>query len=145
MNPSFHDVIAANDAERRDLFLGTAARLGTAVQNVEKDFWVCWTLEALFNGLAVGGPRLLFKGGTSLSKAFGLISRFSEDIDITVFRDDLGQAADVAELTALSGKRRRASRRNSHRLSGLHRGTADRAVHAARCIRHSRNPFPAGA
>lgn len=108
MNPSFHDVIAASDAERRDLFLGTAARLGTAVQNVEKDFWVCWTLDALFNGLAVGGPRLLFKGGTSLSKAFGLISRFSEDIDITVFRDDLGQAVDVAELTALSGKRRRA-------------------------------------
>lgn len=108
MNPSFHDVIAANDAERRDLFLGTAARLGTAVQNVEKDFWVCWTLDTLFNGLSVGGPRLLFKGGTSLSKAFGLISRFSEDIDITVFRDDLGQAADVAELTALSGKRRRA-------------------------------------
>ncbi|MHB8391021.1 MAG: nucleotidyl transferase AbiEii/AbiGii toxin family protein [Acidiferrobacteraceae bacterium] len=108
MNPSFHDVIAASDAERRDLFLGTAARLGTTVQNVEKDFWVCWTLDALFNGLAVGGPRLLFKGGTSLSKAFGLISRFSEDIDITVFRDDLGQAANVAELTALSGKRRRA-------------------------------------
>jgi hypothetical protein len=108
LTPSFHDVIAASDAERRDLFLGTATRLGTAVQNVEKDFWVCWTLDALFNGLAVGGPRLLFKGGTSLSKAFSLISRFSEDIDITVFRDDLGQAADVAELTALSGKKRRA-------------------------------------
>jgi len=108
LNPSFHDVIAATDAERRDLFLGTAARLGTSVQNVEKDFWVCWTLDALFSGLAVGGPRLLFKGGTSLSKAFGLISRFSEDIDITVFRGDLGQAADVAELIALSGKKRRA-------------------------------------
>ncbi len=108
MNPSFHDVIAASDAERRDLFLGTAARLGTAVQNVEKDFWVCWTLDALFNGLEVGSPRLLFKGGTSLSKAFGLISRFSEDIDITVFRDDLGQTADVAELTTMSGKQRRA-------------------------------------
>ncbi len=108
MNPDFHKVIAASDAERRDLFLGAAARLGTAVQNVEKDFWVCWTLDALFNGLAVGGPRMLFKGGTSLSKAFGLISRFSEDIDITVFRDDLGQAADVAKLTALSGKQRRA-------------------------------------
>ena len=108
MNQSLHNVIAASDAERRDLFLGTAARLGTAVQNVEKDFWVCWTLDALFNGLAAGGPRLLFKGGTSLSKAFGLISRFSEDIDITVFRDDLGQATDAAELTAMSGKKRRA-------------------------------------
>lgn len=79
MNTAFETVISASDAERRDLFLGTAARLGTAVQNVEKDFWVCWTLDALFNGLEAGGPRLLFKGGTSLSKAFGLISRFYPD------------------------------------------------------------------
>src|SRR5439155_2314034 len=53
-------------------------------------------------------PRLLFKGGTSLSKSFGLIDRFSEDIDITVFRNDLGEAASVEELEALSGKKRRA-------------------------------------
>src|SRR5690606_11214886 len=84
-----------------------AARLGTAVQNVEKDFWVCWTLDALFSGLPPSGPRLLFKGGTSLSKAYGLISRFSEDIDITVFREDIGEPADAAELDALSGKQRR--------------------------------------
>lgn len=107
MNADLNAVITASDADRRDLFLTTAARLGTAVQNVEKDFWVCWTLDALFNGLPDGGPRLLFKGGTSLSKAFGLISRFSEDIDITVFRDDLGHVTDVAELDALSGKQRR--------------------------------------
>jgi hypothetical protein len=108
MNADFQTVIAATEAERRDLFLGAAARLGTAVQNVEKDFWVCWTLDALFNGLPAGGPRRLFKGGTSLSKAFGLISRFSEDIDITVFRDDLGQGVEAADLDALSGKKRRA-------------------------------------
>lgn len=108
MNPAFHTIIYASEADRRDLFLGAATRLGTAVQNVEKDFWVCWTLDALFNGLAPGGPRLLFKGGTSLSKAFGLITRFSEDIDITVFRDDLGYPAEVADLDALSGKKRRA-------------------------------------
>ncbi|MDP2371404.1 nucleotidyl transferase AbiEii/AbiGii toxin family protein [Rhodoferax sp.] len=108
MNANFQTVIAADDSERRDLFLGAAARLGTAVQNVEKDFWVCWTLDALFNGLPAGGPRLLFKGGTSLSKAFGLISRFSEDIDITVFRDDLGQGVEAADLDGLSGKKRRA-------------------------------------
>jgi len=50
---------------------------------------------------------LLFKGGTSLSKGFGLIPRFSEDIDITVFRADLGQEVDPAVLEALSGKQRR--------------------------------------
>ena len=108
MNADFQTVIAAADTERRDLFLGAATRLGTAVQNIEKDFWVCWTLDALFNGLPAGGPRLLFKGGTSLSKAFGLISRFSEDIDITVFRDDLGQGVEAAALEGLSGKKRRA-------------------------------------
>lgn len=108
MNSDFSTVIAATDEERRDLFLRAAARLGTAVQHVEKDFWVCWTLDALFNGLPKGGPRLLFKGGTSLSKAFGLIARFSEDIDITVFRGDLGYNADAVELEAMSGKKRRA-------------------------------------
>lgn len=81
--------------------------MGTAVQNVEKDFWVCWTLDVLFNGLPADGPRLLFKGGTSLSKAFGLIDRFSEDIDVTVFRQDIGQDATIEELEALSGKKRR--------------------------------------
>jgi hypothetical protein len=108
LNPAFQAVITASDAERRDLFLGASTRLGTAVQNIEKDFWVCWTLDALFNGLEAGGPRLLFKGGTSLSKAFGLIARFSEDIDITVFRDDLGQGVEIASLDALSSKKRRA-------------------------------------
>jgi hypothetical protein len=108
MNDSFLEIISATSAERRDLFLTTATRLGTTEQNVEKDFWVCWVLDALFHGLPPGGPRLLFKGGTSLSKSFELISRFSEDIDITVFREDLGQAATVEQLEALSRKKRNA-------------------------------------
>ena len=107
MNKAFKTILGASEAERRDLFLTAATRLGTTVQNTEKDFWVCWTLDALFNGLPENGPRLLFKGGTSLSKAFGLISRFSEDIDITVFRQDIGQAVSVEELETLSGKKRR--------------------------------------
>ena len=94
MNSDFTRLLTSPIEDRRDLFLATGARLGTTVQNVEKDFWVCWTLDALFNGLAAGGPRLLFKGGTSLSKGYGLISRFSEDIDITVFRSDIGEEVD---------------------------------------------------
>jgi hypothetical protein len=108
MNPTFSEFLRARPEDRRDVFLGTARRLGTPEQNVEKDFWVTWTLDALFNGLPDGHPRLLFKGGTSLSKAYGLISRFSEDIDITVFREDLGQAASIEELESLSGKKRHA-------------------------------------
>lgn len=94
--------------DRRDLFLAAAQRLGTPLGNVEKDFWVCWILHVLYHGLPPGRPRLLFKGATSLSKAYGLIQRFSEDIDVTVFRDDLDQPASVEALEALSGKQRRA-------------------------------------
>ena len=65
-------------------------------------------MTALYRERPAGGPRLLFKGGTSLSKAYGLIERFSEDIDITVFRDDLDQPASIAELESLSKKKRRA-------------------------------------
>lgn len=81
-------IIQASADDRRGLFQQTGQRLSCAPENVEKDFWVCWTLDALYNRAAIE-ERLLFKGGTSLSKAFDLIQRFSEDIDITVFRDDL--------------------------------------------------------
>jgi hypothetical protein len=77
MNPAFDEVLAVGADVMLSAFDTTALRLGTASQNIEKDFWVCWTLDAMFNGLKEGGPRLLFKGGTSLSKGFGLINRFS--------------------------------------------------------------------
>ena len=105
---AYATIIRAPARDRLDLFLSTANRLGTPIGNVEKDFWVCWTLDALYHRLPADRPRLLFKGGTSLSKAYGLIERFSEDIDVTVFRDDLEQAASVEELEALSRNKRRA-------------------------------------
>lgn len=108
MNPDFLKVIAASPADRRGLFLATANRIGTTIQNIEKDFWVTWVLDLLFNGKQPNEPRLLFKGGTSLSKAYSLISRFSEDIDITVFREDIGQQIESSDLTVLSGKQQRA-------------------------------------
>jgi hypothetical protein len=94
---AYKQIIAVPPRDRLDLFLATANRLGAPVGNIEKDFWVCWTLNALYHERPANGPRLLFKGGTSLSKAHGLIHRFSEDIDITVFRDDLGEAVSVEE------------------------------------------------
>jgi len=106
MNPAYQKIIASSEDDQRGLFLTAANRVGTTVQNIEKDFWVCWTLDALFHRLKAGGPRLLFKGGTSLSKGYGLISRFSEDIDITVFRSDIGEEADFQQLEALSKKER---------------------------------------
>ncbi|RWD59503.1 MAG: nucleotidyl transferase AbiEii/AbiGii toxin family protein, partial [Mesorhizobium sp.] len=105
---AYRQIIAASPRDRLDLFLATANRIGAPVGNVEKDFWVCWTLNSLYHERPAGEPRLLFKGGTSLSKGYGLIRRFSEDIDVTVFRDDLDEAASAEELEDLSNKKRRA-------------------------------------
>jgi hypothetical protein len=70
MIPGFATVLAASANDRRDRFIGAGNRLGTVQQNIENDFGVCRTLDAFFNGLAAGEPRLLFKGGTSLSQSF---------------------------------------------------------------------------
>jgi hypothetical protein len=71
------------ERERADVFAETAERKALAEAIIEKDFWVCWTLKQLFSIEALAG-RLLFKGGTSLSKIFHAINRFSEDIDLAV-------------------------------------------------------------
>jgi len=68
---------------RRDLFTETAGLMGVDARIVEKDFWVCWTLGQLFSEPTLAG-HFLFKGGTSLSKVFHVIQRFSEDVDIAV-------------------------------------------------------------
>ena len=67
--------------ERLILFRNTAANCGLSEGIVEKDFWVCWTLDYLFHQ-SPWTKHLAFKGGTSLSKSFDLIHRFSEDIDL---------------------------------------------------------------
>lgn len=59
-----------------------ARRRGLSPVVMEKDFWVCWMLGVLFAGMF--RDHLVFKGGTSLSKVFGLIERFSEDIDLSL-------------------------------------------------------------
>ena len=58
-----------------DLFSETAANRGITQSIVEKDFWVTWTLGKLFADEQLSNI-LMFKGGTSLSKVFGVIERF---------------------------------------------------------------------
>ncbi len=70
-------------AARAEIFAETANRVALTEALVEKDFWVCWTLAQIFT-IESFRENLLFKGGTSLSKVFGLIKRFSEDIDLAV-------------------------------------------------------------
>ena len=70
-----------SSSEREELFLVTAREKALPEAVIEKDFWVCWTLDYLFHD-SPWKDRLAFKGGTSLSKCFDLIHRFSEDIDL---------------------------------------------------------------
>ena len=90
MNRDAQTFLALPQRDRRDVFEAAASRLDTLPSYVEKDFWVGLVLNLLFTRLPNGHPGLLLKGGTSLSKAFGLIERFSEDIDLVIFRDGLG-------------------------------------------------------
>jgi len=76
-------IVKATQREREELFISTSRSIGLPEAMVEKDFWVCWTLDYLFQN-SPWTDRLAFKGGTSLSKCFGLISRFSEDIDVVL-------------------------------------------------------------
>ena len=104
---SFERFLALPDQDRRDAFEAAADRLDTLASYVEKDFWVCLVLNALYNRLPESHPQFLFKGGTALSKAFGLIRRFSEDIDLVVYREALGfgpNQIDTIEYAYLEGQ-----------------------------------------
>lgn len=75
------DIARRSEKDRRDLFRAAAQKMRVHEAIVEKDFWVCWVLDYLFQDCR-WKDHLAFKGGTSLSKAFGAIERFSEDIDL---------------------------------------------------------------
>jgi len=75
--------------ERAEVLAATADRKDLPEAIIEKDFWVCWVLKQVFSIEVLSG-RLLFKGGTSLSKIFNAINRFSEDIDLAVDYTALG-------------------------------------------------------
>src|ERR1700690_359853 len=92
-------------AERATVFRGAAARsrLGSATI-IEKDFWVCWALQRIFSSSTLPGP--LFKGGTSLSKTYKVIERFSEDVDIVLDRHALGFTGDQ-DPTNIAGTNKR--------------------------------------
>jgi len=92
--------------ERRKACFQLQSSIGLQAESVEKDFWVCWTLQELFSLPGIGN-HLTFKGGTSLSKAWKLIERFSEDIDLIVDKEALGFGGDAAPDKALSKKQRK--------------------------------------
>ena len=96
--------VAVLSAEQRaELFSETAARKGIGPAIIEKDFWVCWALSRLFEAETLSS-KLLFKGGTSLSKVFHLIERFSEDVDLVLNWDEITRENPLGQR---SGKQQR--------------------------------------
>lgn len=94
------------DRDRRVYFEEAARRRDLTTIILEKDFWVCWTLRRLVRHPDLAG-HITFKGGTSLSKAYGIIQRFSEDIDLTIRRTAPGLADLASPMDPdISGKER---------------------------------------
>lgn len=93
-------------ADRVQLCEQAHQRTGLSPRSLEKDLWVCWTLQQLFS-LPELGEHLVFKGGTSLSKAWSLIDRFSEDIDVVIERASLGFGGEAGPEHAASRKQQR--------------------------------------
>ncbi|WP_005034621.1 nucleotidyl transferase AbiEii/AbiGii toxin family protein [Holophaga foetida] len=97
-------------AEQQLIIDQIAARRGILPLIVEKDFWVCWVLGRIYAHPAMAGT-LVFKGGTSLSKVFGVIDRFSEDADLSVSPTALGFVeADLDEAPSTTQRSKRAQR-----------------------------------
>ncbi len=84
--------------DRADILQSLAAQLGRTAVVLEKDVWVCWTLGTLF--ALPAREAMAFKGGTSLSKVYGAIARFSEDLDVTIDCRRLAQPFDPFDPAA---------------------------------------------
>jgi len=98
--------------DKRAYFEVAAANMNIMPQLVEKDFWVCWILKIIFS-LPEIGTHLTFKGGTSLSKCYNVIKRFSEDIDISIERPFL------SKTHAIEPDKEKSNKENQKRLKEL--------------------------
>jgi len=90
-----------------DIFTQTAFKMGMGLPTiVEKDYWLVKLLQLLFSD-DIFLKHHVFKGGTSLSKCYGLINRFSEDVDITISREFLGFNNSIEDVSKLGNKRKK--------------------------------------
>lgn len=100
------------EKDRKAILVTAAQELARSAKVLEKDVWVCWTLEKL--AAMPGVPPFVFKGGTSLSKAYNAIARFSEDVDVTLDRESIapGQDPFAAKTNSQHKKIRKALRKS---------------------------------
>jgi len=94
--------------EREPFFSAAAEEQNIPFEIIEKDFWVVWTLERLFSLIELS-EHLTFKGGTSLSKIYNVIRRFSEDIDLSIEKSFFGFGEHNDPEKALSKNKQRIS------------------------------------
>jgi hypothetical protein len=92
-------IAVSNPDVRFQLFTQTGEAMDLPAYLTEKDFWVCWTLKHLFSIKDIR-EHLIFKGGTTLSKVYGIINRFSEDIDLTLDRKVFGFEDNLEEASS---------------------------------------------
>ncbi len=93
-----HDFLSLDREEQADIITAAAARLGRNLVVLQKDLWVCWALQTLFN--IPNRVEMAFKGGTSLSKVFNVIHRFSEDVDVTLDYRNWGDDLDPFSVSS---------------------------------------------
>ncbi|OPX32003.1 MAG: hypothetical protein B1H09_01565 [Gemmatimonadaceae bacterium 4484_173] len=96
---------------RRRICEEAEAKMNLPAVSLEKDFWVCWILSKLYS-IPEWNQNLTFKGGTSLSKCWDLISRFSEDIDIVIDKGFLGFGGTESPEEAPSNKQKKKRLKN---------------------------------
>ena len=92
-NIGLSEWLKLTDANKRNIFAETARQKALPISSIEKDWWIVHTLSAIFSTKYT--DKLIFKGGTSLSKGWNLIERFSEDVDLALDREFLGFAGDL--------------------------------------------------
>ncbi len=91
------DAFLALSSERKGrAFIQAATEKRMEAAILEKDFWVCWILAMIFSDPDLG-PHFVFKGGTSLSKVYKVIDRFSEDVDLGIMPSYLSFSEDTVE------------------------------------------------
>ncbi len=101
-------ILGLPQQERATYFQEAAARSAQIKLSIiiEKDFWVCWTLQQIFSMPEIS-QFITFKGGTSLSKCYNIINRFSEDCDLTLDKEFLGIADNAETIAKMSSNQKK--------------------------------------
>lgn len=98
-----HSYFKLRAGDQRDIIATAAQETGRAESVIEKDIWLCLVLELMFS--MPGVKAMAFKGGTSLSKVYGAIHRFSEDVDVTIDYRSFMPDTTLQDFQELSGNK----------------------------------------